>query len=260
VSTWLGAAQPTEIGLAIPRGPHAKGADLLLGVEQVVAHAGEVAARLEWDRFVSGRRGFGAGEAWTLGPWGSSKSGSLGMGIDGGPSLDPVRQVASGRLSQLAAKGPYLVGAELTEFPVLPLWAPQYRHAWQDGQLAVVKALLLLLRDRPELRTKLADTSVVSELLQGMQRELGPQQALEGLTSSTNAVGRALTASGYAFHYGRPLPGDKLEPAGDVVDKVWARAGGGPGKAASIDFGKLQEVVRTQYAAVDPWPFQALGV
>jgi hypothetical protein len=257
VSSWLEGAKD-EGGLLIPADPAKHGCDLILRSGQVEVHAGDDAgAALAWEQYESRHRPLDeARDRWRFDAWAANDSTSgrwtppgTGVGIEADGScrvalleVAAARQTRRNRFNRSMAKG--------FAVPLAP-WSRQSPALARDWGL--VDLLCVVLAQRPDARARLDDPARVTALARDLQGE--PREVLEIpvlARSATVEVAEALVRTGLGHPLGgRPVPGDPLRPAGEVVEGLIA-------EGVSADREDVARVVEERYTSVDPWPFEAV--
>jgi len=246
---WLGAATPVEGGLAIPGSPHRYTADLRLCQESAWVQAAGSALRLDWD---------GHSGSWHLDGWWASKKGNptgVALAVDGDliGQARPVRQAT--RSVRARFNEGWVRGWKLPLHPSDPF-----------GKLIAerdtVDALCAVLRQRQEVRTCLADSTRVRQLLSDMQT--GARHKIElpdGVRRTTIEILTAMRQLGFEHPIGgRPVPGDSVLARGEIVSQVAGYLRSSPyARDLEIDDSRVGEVIDHYLLAVKPWPFAALS-
>ncbi len=143
----------------------------------------------------------------------------------------------------------------------IPLSVRRYERGEYVDATAVVGHLAWVLRDRPELRTRLADRAVTHVLAADLRRAgtLAGLQPPTPVSVDQMNVRIAMRACGFHHRFGRPLTTDEVRPLDEVVDPVMERlAAAWDPRVRRLGRSWVEEVARVAYVDVEPWPFSAL--
>ena len=261
MSGWFLRAR-ADGGLVIPGGPWGHTADVVLTTRGLDLRVGPLVAALEWELAASQSVLDRAPGDWDR-SWGdlwwftSGGSGGVGVGVRvDGALIERTREVRSRTRSLWNVLNGWSV-----EGVVVPCWSVAHRGPAVDADLATIRALCAVLRDRSELRERLADPVRLDHLafdLRNVRRRRVPPRT--GVRRTTFEILAALRSLGYLHRYeNRPLPGEPLPEPDLVVAAVVARLRANP-FCADLDISEAQvsETVRRHYLDVEPWPFDAL--
>jgi hypothetical protein len=104
------------------------------------------------------------------------------------------------------------------------------------------------------------DPQRLARLAADMSRRMLPfQTSGGGIRGQTVDIEYAMTRCGFVHRFNRPLPGEPMPSVDEVVDRVAERlAHSRSPSARSIARSAIQRIARSEYLAVEPWPFAAL--
>jgi len=258
---WLLNGQGAPDGLLIPGRPARSAASLCLKPDAVELQAPRQSAELPWESYESN---------WTIDPWAGT---FWSVTRDSGDIIGVYVK------SDLVAKvGPLLMALAVSrkrftslhpaahafdDQPVVPLNRPRVELNFTlQSERSTIWALCRLLATRPELRTRLGNQDMMTRLIQDMAANAVVRTDIRGgaLAPASADIATAIRSAGTVHPIGgRPVPGDKLIPRGEAVDRVMASLHGNQyRKGSPKDESRVGEELDKCYYNVAPWPFAEL--
>jgi len=246
-SRWFAGACAESNGLRVPGLPSRHCADLLIASEGVTLAAHDASAHLPWPSYPS---------LWSVTSVTSGRAGPIGVALE----VRGEFEAATARLRRKISSPFTWLPRALDDGVVVPLHSETWHvHAPESDTLA---ALCTLLKERADLRERLAVSSAVQKLAADLaDHPLTREWEHMGARRVTIEVLTALRAMGYRHHLlGRPVPcvGDAPDIA-FLVDRVIERLAHSPyAKDLHVSPEEAAEIIEKHYLAIEPWPFHAL--
>lgn len=240
-----------------------RSADLRLSPEAAEVRARGETLRLEWDDFrhqefpLSGEAVDAPADGWWISPWTAGELGPSGVAVGLGAGY-----VARATRVRKAARGWRVhLDTSSSRRRLIPLWPIDVVSLGAENDRRAVEVVASLAASRPSVRERLSDEDRVRRLIDDMRdmrwaiepfRMGGRRRVVEVLTT--------MRLLGYEHRFGgRPLPGEPLPTADEVVETVLAKVHDSPYTSGlSFDERFVRDVVERHYLSVEPWPVAAL--
>lgn len=202
--------------------------------------------------------------SWQLADWTGSRGGVGGLAIRlHGPyaplgrrlireSTPPLQRRPFGALILFLRGGSMVLSRQ--SVPLIP-------SVWPVSQSdrSTLAALCSVLRDRPDIRTRLGEPARVLRLAQDLTTgAVNRPPPLPDGTAANRDLARALQRAGLAYPYGRALTAADVATADDALARFNAELRRVPGNASRPPTQAAVEKFLTTHHARQPWPFAAL--
>jgi hypothetical protein len=262
---WFESSLIDSEGLLVPGSPRRRCADIRLAPEGLVVCVGDVRCSLSWDQYPHDwfMDSYPEGPTRLLPPPGSS---GLHIPYTGAAlyARNSCTEMVSPVLVAMAmARRRLPFGDPLKHAfkrgPVLPLYKPRSLQPALYRYNSMVGILCLVLHQRPDLRTRLAERTRCQHLRDDiLNNAMAPLYPHMGVRTKSIEIRNAARACGFVHSLGgRPLPGESTPDKQADIEKVMKRLGT---RARSSGFleSDVREILHSDYYSVQPWPFGAL--
>lgn len=264
---WFERAYASQRGLVIPGSSKRRCATALLTTDGLVVQKSGVEAMLDWDAF---------SHDWFLASfpatqWTQSTASAphprhpvIGVAAYAYPvvtgAITPVLIALAASRRRLPIGDPLTHAFKLG--PVVPLHKPGVYLFGRHRYDTTFGFLCQLLHGRPEFRQGL-DVPDRCERLRAdiLRNPVGPVTDHLGLRSRSIEIHNAVRSAGMLHRLGgRPIPGDPLPEEDAAVETVmhWLSHSHSD-QAKTIRREEVRDLLRSDYYAIDPWPFGALA-
>jgi hypothetical protein len=266
-TVWFERSYASQRGLVVPGNSKRRCAAAILTTQGLVVQKGAVEAVLDWDALP--RDWFLASSPATQWTQSSASAPHPRYPVIGVAAY--AYPVATGAITPvliaLAVSRRFLpIGDPLKHAfklgPVVPLHKPRVFVFGRHRHDTTFGFLCQLLHLRPDFRQALSMPDRCERLRADILRNpLGPLTDHLGIRSRSIEIHNAVRSAGM-FHRlgGRPIPGDPLPPEDSAVETVmrWLSQSHSD-QARSIRREEIRDLLRSDYYAIDPWPFGALA-